>query len=191
MSKVNYNGIQFDSELEVWKNIKGYEGLYQISNFGRVRSYDRIVTCYGGIRTVPGRIMTPPTDKDGYLRIGLVKNRHQKFFYVHRLVANAFLPNPNNYKSVNHIDENKKNNNADNLEWCTIRYNNLYNNKIYKLTASKYKPVIQYDKSMNKINEYSSIKEASEKTGIRGVIISRSCRCLNNKCKFIWRFKNA
>ena len=176
---------------EVWKPIKGYEEFYSISNYGRIKSNDRTVKCYGGKRTIKGKIMNPPMDKDGYLRIGLSKNKKQKHYHVHRLVAQHFLDNPNNYPVINHIDENKKNNKVDNLEWCSIQYNNLYNDKIDKLTTAKYKPVIQYDKCMNKIAEYESIKEATLKTGIRSVVITRSCKGLKTKCGYNWRFANA
>lgn len=177
---------------EVWKDIKGYEGLYQISNYGRVKSFNCEVNCYPNAkRIIKGRIRKAPIDKDGYYRIGLSKDHKQKHYYVHRLVAEAFLPNPNNYKSINHKDENKKNNRADNLEWCTIRYNNLYNNKIDKLTKSKYKKVIQYDVDMQLIAVYESIKQASSETGIKRAVIARACRGIKTKCGYNWRFANA
>ena len=177
---------------EIWKDIKGYEGLYQVSNYGRVKSFNCEVNCYPNAkRIIKGRIRKAPIDKDGYYRIGLSKVHKQKHYYVHRLVAEAFLPNPNNYKSINHKDENKKNKRADNLEWCTIRYNNLYNNKIDKLTKSKYKKVIQYDVDMQLIAVYESIKQASSETGIKRAVIARACRGIKTKCGYNWRFANA
>lgn len=115
--------------MEIWKDIKGYEGLYQVSNKGRVKSlnYRRI----GKEGILKGR-----PDKDGYLRIGLYKNKKQKPFYIHRLVAIAFLPNPNNLPQVNHKDENKENNHVENLEWCTSEYNNNYGSRNERASVS-------------------------------------------------------
>jgi len=98
---------------EVWKDIEGYEGLYQVSNLGRVRSF------HGDSE----KIMKQTLQK-GYLRITLLKNKKQKRFLSHRLVAQAFIPNPENKPQVNHIDEDKTNNRVDNLNWMTSKENN-------------------------------------------------------------------
>lgn len=119
---------------EIWKDIKGYEGLYQVSNLGRVKSLKRILkhkTTYGGIYTVKGKILKPKEDK-GYYRYSLSNNGKNKLFFAHRLVAEAFIPNPQHYLIVNHKDENPHNNKADNLEWCTIKYNVTYGTAIEK-----------------------------------------------------------
>lgn len=111
---------------EVWKDIENYEGIYQISNYGNVRSLDRLG--YGGRKLYGNRISVYISDS-GYPSVTLCKlAKHQKF-YVHRLVANAFIPNPDNLPQVNHKDENKINNHVDNLEWCTHQYNNAYGTK--------------------------------------------------------------
>ena len=99
---------------EEWRDIKGYEGRYQVSSFGRIYS------CYSGI------CLKIHTREDGYTRVSLYKNNRYKSFLVHRLVAEAFISNPNNYTQVNHKDENKQNNRVENLEWCTARYNTNY-----------------------------------------------------------------
>ena len=95
---------------------------------------DRIVNNRYGVRTIKGRILKLKTDKHGYFRLGLTKDKKQRFFFLHRLVAQAFIPNPNNYPIVNHIDGNKKNNNIKNLEWCTYQQNtnHAYRTGIFK-----------------------------------------------------------
>lgn len=105
---------------EIWKDIKGYVGLYQISNLGRVKSLKRI-TVDG--KTIKERILKPGTDKPGYEFIILRKNNKSHNLMIHRLVAEAFIENPNKYSCVNHKDGNKLNNNVSNLEWCTYSYN--------------------------------------------------------------------
>lgn len=104
--------------MEIFKDIKGYEGFYEISNFGNVRS-----TSYKGTR-----ILKPSVTKNGYLNVVLCINQHKEHKLVHRLVADAFIPNPLNYKTVNHKDENKLNNCVENLEWLSTEDNNRYSN---------------------------------------------------------------
>ncbi len=130
-------------KTEEWKDIKGYEGLYQISNLGRVKSLPKVRDLY--FRT-DERILALSTHK-GYLQVGLHKNNKRKLYRVHRLVAETFIPNPNNYKEVNHKDCNKQNNYIDNLEWCDRKYNVSYskgnmkkqhNCKLPKVSNEKY-----------------------------------------------------
>lgn len=114
---------------EIWKDIKDYEGLYQVSNLGRVRSLDKIVIRTDGKnRHQKGKILKLQISKYGYNVITLWNNNVSKQFKVHRLVAMAFIPNPNNLPQVNHIDEDKLNNKIDNLEWCTALENNRHSN---------------------------------------------------------------
>lgn len=109
---------------EVWRNIEEFKGLYQISNLGRVKSIDRMITYRTGIkRFTRGKILTVSKNKLGYPQITLSKNDKEHSRRIHRLVAQAFLPNPNNYKEVNHIDGNKSNNVVTNLEWCDRSHN--------------------------------------------------------------------
>lgn len=111
---------------EVWKPIIDYEGLYEISNLGRVKSLPKYhKTRFTGYMK-KCRILKPRIDSYGYLMVTLCKDKKQKNFLVHRLVAKHFIFNPNNYDSINHKDEDKTNNYADNLEWCTKYYNNNY-----------------------------------------------------------------
>ena len=118
--------------MEIWKDIEGYEGRYQISNLGRVKSLSRTIDVGGKFkRFQPERILKPSKGVKGYLLVELYKNNCSKMKRVHRLVAESFIPNPKKLLSVNHIDENKENNTMENLEWCTDRYNNLYHNHYF------------------------------------------------------------
>ena len=125
---------------EIWKDIPDFEGLYQVSNLGNVRVLDRYVN--SAIRNNDkvkrkGKILKQ-YNKRGYLQVSLIKNHKRYYFSVHRLVAMAFLPNPDNLPQVNHKDENPLNNNLFNLEWCTAKYNCNYgnrNSKIYNRTS--------------------------------------------------------
>lgn len=114
---------------EIWRPVVGYEGLYEVSSYGRVRSLDRYVNNNSFWK---GRILKLSDDGRGYLRAHLCLNNKIKNFLVHRLVAQAFIPNPDNFPQVNHIDEDKSNNCVDNLEWCSIEYNNNYGSRMDK-----------------------------------------------------------
>ncbi len=112
---------------EIWKDIEGYEGLYQISNFGNVKSLERtIVKSDGVVQVRCERIMAKRESTDGYYIAKLNVNNHSKSVAIHILVAKHFIPNPNNYPEVNHLDCNRKNNRVDNLEWCTHQQNVEY-----------------------------------------------------------------
>jgi hypothetical protein len=120
---------------EVWKDISGYEGLYQVSNMGRVKSLERIVSPRKqGQRIAHEKIKQSKHTKDGYLEVTLCKNCKPKSIRTHRLVAHAFCENPFNKAEVNHIDGNKLNNRADNLEWVTSSENQIH---AYKLGLQK------------------------------------------------------
>lgn len=109
---------------EAWKDIEGYEGLYQVSNLGRVKSLDHIIkTKRNKDMLIKGKIKTITIGKDGYCVVNLQHKDSKKLFKVHRLVAQAFIPNPHNKTEVNHIDTNKTNNMVDNLEWVTSEEN--------------------------------------------------------------------
>ena len=134
--------------MEIWKDIKGYEGFYQISNMGRVRSVDRIRNSkHHGLSKIKGRMLIPLI-QDGYYLATLCKNGEMKHFRIHRLVAEAFIPNPDNLPFINHIDENKSNNKVDNLEWCTRSYNNNYGHRNQKISVARQK--IEQEKRIRK-----------------------------------------
>ena len=109
--------------MEVWKDLPNYEGIYQISNYGSIRSLDHYVKSKVNKRIQYGRVRKPQLSKKGYLQISIIKNGKKLNTGIHRLVAIAFIPNINNYEQVNHIDSNKLNNNVSNLEWCTNKQN--------------------------------------------------------------------
>lgn len=157
-----YNQIFTEEELatEVWKDIVGYEGLYKVSNLGRVKSLDRIVTHKNGRkRLFKGKLITP--FKNEYFMVVLSKNGKKSSSNIHRLVAQAFIPNPNNLPEVNHIDENKSNNKVSNLEWCTSKYNINYGTRNERTAEAHNKPVVMYDKKGNKLKEFKSTMNAS------------------------------
>lgn len=156
----------------VWKEISGYEGLYEVSDTGLVRSLNFN-------HTGKTRIISPGKQRDGYLAVQLCKDGIRKNLLVHRLVANAFIQNPQNLKTVNHIDEDKTNNNVSNLEWMSHGDNARYSHN---------KPVVQLDKNGNVV-VFPSIIEAERQTGIHQGNI---CSCCRGKLKsaggYIWRY---
>ena len=111
---------------EVWKDIEGYEGLYQVSNFGNIKSLPKVRHNGRGTYIQKEKILKPSNTSTGYKKIELCKDGKRKGFKVHRLVAIAFIPNPDNKPEVNHIDGNKINNNIDNLEWVTSSENTIH-----------------------------------------------------------------
>lgn len=164
---------------ETWKDIKDYENLYQVSNLGKIRS----------IGYNKEKILKTFKDRK-YLSVNLYKNKKHKKHRVHRLVAQAFVLNPNNYPIINHIDENKHNNNANNLEWCDIKYNNNYGSRGNKISETKSKIICQYDLDGNLITKWKGIKSINIGVKINPSDISKCC---NNKQKtskgFIWKYK--
>lgn len=175
-------------EQEEWRDIKGLEGHYQVSDRGRVRSVNRIVRAgKNKQRKTNGRILVQWKTKHGYMHVNL--GRRGKGV-VHRLVAMAFIPNPNNYPNVNHKDEDKTNNAVQNLEWCNHSYNALYGTCQERLLKHKNTPVEMIDKGTHKVLAvFESMKKAMQITGVNKVTISMVCR---GKRKigggYIWRY---
>jgi len=157
---------------EIWKDIKDYEGIYQVSNLGRVKNFKKRY------------IRKFRMDKDGYYQLNLCKNGIVKTFKAHRLVALAFINKPRELNIINHIDENKINNSIDNLEWCNRAYNNTYGSRYSRLTRAIYKKELKTEKILEK---YESIIDASKKCGIDNTSISK---CLSGSTKsaggFLW-----
>jgi len=149
--------------MEVWKDIVGYEGLYKVSNLGNI------------VSTYTGNLMKLGTGARGYLIVGMTKNKKQTTHTVHRLVAIAFIPNPNNYPQVNHKDEVKTNNMADNLEWCTGIYNMHHGKTIERASAGRCKKVNQYTLDGTFVRTWESLKSAGQFLGIFPSHISRCC----------------
>jgi len=158
---------------EVWKDVEGYEDIYQVSNIGNVKS-KRFWT--GSKYIYRDKILKPSKSSSGYLQVIFSKNGKTKSKFIHKLVASAFLENKNNYKEVNHKDENKENNNINNLEWCNHKYNMNYGNIKEKLAKKKEKRVAKYDKDGNLISIYNSIKEASIKNNVQSNAVVACCK---------------
>lgn len=178
-------------ELEQWEDIEGYEGFYKVSNFGRVKSLSRFRNNGNTGYYTKERIKCTGKDKDGYLQVDLFINKQRKMCKVHRLVAQAFIPNPDNLPFINHKDENKANNVVSNLEWCTQSYNINYGSANKKRSVSLSFEVEQFDMKGVKIAEYSSGKEAAKAVGVYPSDISRCVSGKRLSCKgFIWRRKN-
>lgn len=162
---------------EIWKEIDGYPN-YMVSNLGNVKSLERVIMKSNGKRqTIKETIRKGVKDKDGYLIVTLYDEYHNmKNIKIHRLVAQAFIPNPNNLPEVNHKDEDKTNNNVDNLEFCTTRFNLTYGNRLKKVIEKISKKCYQYDLNKKLINIFPSTQEASKFTGILQSNISACCR---------------
>ena len=126
--------------IEEWRPIVGYEGLYEVSSYGRVRSLDMYVKArYGNYRLHKGKVLSPGKDTNGYLKVNLCCNGKHKVISVHRLVAQTFILNPDNLPEVNHKDEDKSNNRVDNLEFCDRKYNVNYGSRKDKVKDTKIK----------------------------------------------------
>lgn len=154
---------------EVWRNvpIKEYAHLYQVSNLGHVRSKDRWIKQKNGSKAFKtGRILKPLSDGRGYLKVVLCNKPYRRRLFIHRLVALAFIPNPNNLPEVNHINENKRDNCASNLEWCTRLYNINYGTLNKRRIKTVEKAVAQIDTKGKIIKIFHSANEASITTGI-------------------------
>ena len=203
---INLNGGQIMLEnKEIWKDCKGYEGKYQVSNFGRVWNVNN------------QKYLKPWISKGGYYLVNLMsKNGKIKHELIHRLVAIAFIDNPCNYPQVNHKDEDKTNNCVDNLEWCNSKYNNNYGTRNKRISeklkgenhylfgkhlsdehkthiidsSTKSKEVCQIDIITNVvINVFKSMREAERQTGVKYQHIWRVCNHKRQSAGgFIWRY---
>lgn len=182
---------------EEWRDIKGYEGLYQVSSIGRVKHLAIVKTKGTGNYARNERLCKIRTMKNGYLIVDLYKNNHRKTLLVHRIVAMAFIHNPNNYPCVNHIDSNRGNCNAENLEWCTVSYNHKYsydtNNRRDKMNwrhgreNHNARAVLMLDKTTNEvIRRFDCIMDAERELHILNNSI---CSCLKGRYKTAGGFR--
>ena len=143
---------------QIWKDIPGYEGLYQVSNTGRVRSLN-----YNGTRKT--KVLKQGKARDGYKKVGLYKNSKQEYYLIHRLVALTFIPNPLNLPQVNHINEIKDDNRVSNLEWCTAKYNSNYGTRLERRSQAKRKPILMFTKDGQFIRRFNCVAEANKFLG--------------------------
>ena len=169
---------------ENWAPVKDFEGLYEVSDLGNVKSL------------ITNRLLSiRPNGKEEYCRVNLTKNKRKYTKKVHRLVAEAFVPNPNGYQYVNHKDEQKKNNVASNLEWCTFEYNVNYGTRNERSAKARInnpkrsKIVEQYDLNGNLINVFPSLNEANRVTGKSLGSLSNFCHGKQKDKKFIWKYR--
>lgn len=173
-------------EKEVWKPVVGYETSDEISNMGRMRIINYRNTGKYKLRKL--------TINKGYFTVNLTKNSITKLYQVHRLVAEAFIPNPQNLPCVNHKDECKTNNIYTNLEWCDIKYNNLYGTRNERIgqknkNGKLSKTVLQYDLNGNFIKEWPSARECG-RNGFNQSSVSACCRGeLKTHKGFVWKYK--
>ena len=177
---------------QIWKDISGYEGKYQVSNTGKVRSLNYK-------RTRKSKVLKICTNKkDGYKRVMLFKNGKYKAYLVHRLVAQAFIPNPNNYPIINHKDENRSNNYYKNLEWCTYEYNNNYGGKNERISKSRKgkcagvnnyqtRPILMFTLDGEFIKRFNCTTEANEFLG-KDKYNKSINNCLRGKSKTAWEY---
>lgn len=200
---------------EIWKDIAGYEGLYQVSNLGRVKSLKRVLKynsknqfkSYKQVCEIKEKILKHTKYNTGYDYVSLCKNNIKQNVPVHRLVAEAFISNSHNYPCVNHIDGNKLNNIVSNLEFCTFKHNSQH---AYKMGLVKHfygekspmygvkgkmhpisKPVYKCDKNGNILEMFETVKAASESIGVKMCNISACCHGMQKTSGgYFWRFAN-
>lgn len=171
---------------EEWRSIKGYEGKYEVSSFGRVKSLSRFkCLLHGKEKNTHEKILKFDQHKNGYLFVHLYNNGSKRAYSVHRLVAEAFIPNTRSLPQINHIDGDKTNNNTDNIEWCTAKENNLHSARVLHLECGV--AIKQFDENGFFIKEYANTGIASEETGVNR---SSICSCLIGRQKhaggFLW-----
>ena len=175
---------------EVWRDINEYEGYYQVSNMGRVKSLERKIPHWrGGERIQKERILKPITDHYGYQVVNLYAGGKPKKHKVHRLVCQSFHDNPDNKSQVNHLNENKTDNRACNLEWSTAKENNNHGTRTERSAKALSKPVAQYTRDGELIKIWPSAREAERQAGFRHNTISNAANGkYKNSYGFIWKY---
>lgn len=174
----------------MWKDIEGYEGLYQVSDQGEVKSLERIIHKKNTDTLLKERILKPCLNR-GYHMVSLSINNKIHKFTVHRLVAKAFIPNPDNLPMVNHKDENPSNNCVDNLEWCDNKYNINYGTAIQRRAAKRKRPVKQLSLNGELIKIWDSAVDAGKELGIDRRLICNCCRGQSKTSKgYRWEYDN-
>ena len=181
---------------EIWKDVVGFEGYYEVSNLGRVRSVERDIFCKNGVVChYKSRIIKQVEKTCKYkiprLYVNLSKESRNYCKTVHRLVALAFIPNPDNLPQVNHKDEDPSNNRVDNLEWCTAQYNHDYGTRNERTSKSLLKPINVYNKNGEYICQYPSIQETAKKLKCDESSITKVCKGKNKyHHDYIFKYAN-
>lgn len=188
--------------MEVWKPVVGFENLYQVSDFGRVKRIPlkfKIV----GVKNRRETMLRPEINKWGYAAVSLSYGKVKKMKTVHRVLMEAHVPNPENKRCINHLDGNKLNNNIDNLEWCTHSENSMHASRMGKMRGNQSqlgmineksklsKPIVQLEISGSFVKFWPSIAEARRSGFCPATIV----RCLKGRrphaCGYLWKYKNA
>lgn len=181
-----------EQNIEIWKDIPGYEGYYQVSSFGRVRSLTRVVNG----RTLSGKILSLHGLKNSYLHITLYKSNQKQTVLVHRLVGMVFVPGYKKGLDINHKDENKQNNHYQNLEFVTHSYNMAYGNRMAKSLETRkpnMKRVVQMNLDGEIVAMYDSVNDAARKNGYYNTPIWQCCKRKPKALTaygYVWRFAN-
>lgn len=186
-------------KCEVWKDIKGYEGLYQVSTYGNIKRLDRYVNGRFGLRLIKERELGKYDSGNGYRKIHLVKEGIGKQFFIHRLVGIAFIPNPEMKPQINHKDFNRQNNHVDNLEWVTGKENTNHAKRAGRTVGTNGKcgsehhnavAVYQVSSRGEILNEFETMAEASKRTGAHWSKISMVCSGKRKTAGgYMWRAK--
>lgn len=198
---VEHRGLFSTMRKEIWKPVVGYEGLYEVSSIGRIKSLKRVVNNNGGCRIIRELIKKNSIDSHGYEYVWLW-NRSGRTHRVHKLVATAFIPNPESKPCIDHINGNRRDNRVENLRWCTHKENSNFKIAHERMLRNapwrgKYgadipwsRAVFQYDKEGNLIQEFGGVLEASRKTEINHRYISATCRGEQKTAGgFVWKYK--
>lgn len=188
---------------ETWRDIPEYNGRYQASNSGRVRSTDKVVLKSNGTSELyKGKILKPFASTGGYLYVTIAKEQN-KFYPVrlHRIIAKTFIPNPYGFSQINHINEDKTDNRVENLEWCTGKYNMNYGHRIDKFSSSMRnnpslsKEVNQYDLDGNYLRSFLSAAKAARSLNLNNIAAGRIGQCCRHLFKkgnsaygYLWEF---
>lgn len=189
--------------MEKWVDIKGFEGIYQVSSYGRVKRLSGIITRSDGVTKRVKESMLKQRKSEHYCSVQLCVNGKPKSFHTHRLVASAFIENPQNFPVVHHIDSNPENNNVENLMWCTYSYNNKYSydyeghKRVYKGVKGADMPMARamdmYDLCGVYIRSFGCIKDAAIYLGVKGRSASNISACARGKKTsafgYLWTFQ--
>ena len=175
--------------MKRWKNIPGYDGVYQVSDQGQIRSVDRMVTMVmkgtpcQSFR--PGHEIVPSMNRGGYFEVVLYRGGKGVHHFVHRLVASAFVPNPLGLPQVNHLDENKGNNTASNLGWCTAQENSCYGTRPKRLQTR----VAMFTTKGHVVREFESVRDAATFVRCDYTTIVHCCRGKQKTAKgYVWKY---